>query len=51
MALHLEKTMLNDDLKVDMADLEEALKKDEVPTDRKETIRKLKAKVVWIPEI
>ncbi|CAG9535837.1 unnamed protein product [Cercopithifilaria johnstoni] len=37
-----KETVRNEDLKLDMADLEEALKKDELPTDHKKSIRQLK---------
>ncbi|EFO21187.1 hypothetical protein LOAG_07303 [Loa loa] len=46
-----KKQVRNDDLKVDIKDLEEALKKDEMPADPMETIRKLKEQKKGIREI
>ncbi|VDK68576.1 unnamed protein product [Onchocerca ochengi] len=49
--LHLEKARRNDDLKVDMEELEKALKKDELSTNHKENIRKLREQKRGIREI
>lgn len=42
---YLEQTVRDDDLKVDIAELEEALKRDIMTMDHKKSIRQLKEEV------